>query len=36
MRGALRDRTAALVYAISGIIACLGCYWFLERTVLRA
>jgi hypothetical protein len=36
MRGAPQDRTAALVYAISGIIACLGCYWFLERTVLGA
>ncbi len=33
MRGAPQDRTAALVYAFSGIIACLGGYWFLERTV---
>ena len=31
-----QDRTAALVYAVSGIIACLGCYWFLERTLLGA
>jgi ribose/xylose/arabinose/galactoside ABC-type transport system permease subunit len=36
MRGAPQDRTAVLVYAISGIIACLGCYWFLERTVFGA
>lgn len=36
MRGAPQDRTAALVYAISGIVACLGSYWFLERTVLGA
>jgi hydrogenase/urease accessory protein HupE len=36
MRGAPQDRTAALVYALSGIIACLGCYWFLERTVFGA
>jgi hydrogenase/urease accessory protein HupE len=35
-RGAPQDRTAALVYALSGIIACLGCYWFLERTVFGA
>jgi hypothetical protein len=35
-RGAPKDRAAALVYAISAIIACLGCYWFLERTVLGA
>jgi hydrogenase/urease accessory protein HupE len=34
--GAAQDRTATLVYAISGIIACLGCYWFLERTVFGA
>jgi hydrogenase/urease accessory protein HupE len=35
-RGAPEQRTAALVYALSGIIACLGCYWFLERTVFGA
>jgi hypothetical protein len=35
-RGAPRDRTPALVYAISGIIACLGCYWLLERTIFGA
>jgi hypothetical protein len=34
MSGAPQNRTAALVYAMSGIIACLGGYWFLERTVL--
>jgi hydrogenase/urease accessory protein HupE len=33
MRGTPGDRTAALVYAISAIIAGLGCYWFVERTV---
>jgi hydrogenase/urease accessory protein HupE len=32
-RGASPARTVALVYTVSGVIACLGCYWFLERTV---
>jgi hydrogenase/urease accessory protein HupE len=36
MRGVPPDRTEGLVYAISGIIACLGCYWFLDRTILGA
>jgi hydrogenase/urease accessory protein HupE len=27
-------RAAALVYTLSGIIAVLGCYWIVERTVL--
>jgi hydrogenase/urease accessory protein HupE len=27
------SRTAGLVYSLSGIIAVLGCYWILERTV---
>ena len=27
-------RTASLVYTLSGIIALLGCYWILERTIL--
>jgi hydrogenase/urease accessory protein HupE len=27
-------RTRSLVYALSGMIAVLGCYWILERTVL--
>ena len=35
-RAAPPKRTAALVYAISSIIAALGCYWILERTVLAA
>jgi hydrogenase/urease accessory protein HupE len=32
--GVAPARTAALVYALSGIIAILGCYWILERTIL--
>ena len=27
-------RTKSLVYALSGTIAILGCYWILERTIL--
>ena len=33
-RDAAPKRTAPLVYALSGIIAILGCYWILERTVM--
>lgn len=33
-REAPQKRTAALVYTISGIVAFLGCYWVLERTVM--
>jgi hydrogenase/urease accessory protein HupE len=34
MRDAPQKRTAGLVYAASGIIAFLGCYWVFERTIL--
>jgi hydrogenase/urease accessory protein HupE len=34
MRDAPQKRTTGLVYSASGIIAFLGCYWVLERTVL--
>ena len=34
IRDAPQKRTAALVYAVSGIVAFLGCYWVLERTVM--
>jgi hydrogenase/urease accessory protein HupE len=33
-RGVAPVRTAALVYALSGIIAVLGFYWIIDRTVL--
>jgi len=33
-RDAPQQRTASLVYALSGIIAILGCYWIFERTVM--
>jgi hydrogenase/urease accessory protein HupE len=33
-RDAPPKRTEALVYALSGIIAILGCYWIFERTVM--
>lgn len=33
-RSAAPKRTAPLVYALSAIIAILGCYWILERTVM--
>jgi hydrogenase/urease accessory protein HupE len=33
-RGAAPARTAALVYSLSGIIAVLGFYWILDRTIL--
>lgn len=29
-------RTPPLVYALSAIIAILGCYWILARTILAA
>jgi len=35
-RDARPARTASLVYALSAIIAILGCYWVLARTVLAA
>jgi hydrogenase/urease accessory protein HupE len=35
-RAAPPKRTAALVYALSSVIAALGCWWILERTVLAA
>jgi hypothetical protein len=34
MRDAPQKRTVGLVYAASGIIAFLGCYWVFERTIL--
>jgi hypothetical protein len=34
MRDVPQKRTAGLVYAVSGIIAFLGCYWVFERTVM--
>jgi hypothetical protein len=34
MRDAPQKRTTGLVYAASGIIAFLGCYWVFERTIL--
>jgi hydrogenase/urease accessory protein HupE len=36
MRSAPPKRTAALVYTLSSVIAALGCWWILERTVLAA
>lgn len=33
-RGGTRQRTAAVVYTLSGIVAALGCYWIVERTIL--
>jgi hypothetical protein len=32
-RGVAVSRAAGLVYSLSGIIAALGCYWILERTI---
>jgi hydrogenase/urease accessory protein HupE len=32
-RGAAVSRTRALVYPLSGVIAALGCYWIIERTI---
>ena len=34
LRDVPQKRTAGLVYAVSGIIAFLGCYWVFERTVM--
>jgi hydrogenase/urease accessory protein HupE len=34
MRDVPQKRTAGLVYALSGIIAFLGCYWVFERTLM--
>jgi hydrogenase/urease accessory protein HupE len=34
LRDVPQNRTAGLVYAVSGIIAFLGCYWVFERTVM--
>jgi hydrogenase/urease accessory protein HupE len=34
LRDAPQKRTAGLVYSVSGIIAFLGCYWVLERTIM--
>ena len=34
MREVPQKRTAGLVYALSGIIAFLGCYWVFERTLM--
>ena len=34
MRDAPQKRTAGLVYALSAIIAFLGCYWVFERTLM--
>jgi hydrogenase/urease accessory protein HupE len=34
VREAPKKRAVAVVYALSGIIAALGCYWIFERTVM--